>query len=250
VLTWWGGAGEELPEQGTLIDIAYRLRASTYRGRRQTSLEFAGCRVIESPGPVAIVTRQIRLVDLRGEAQPAHRLARIKEECPAVQVWAEGSERKLGRPRQALQPADALVIYTSPPSAAELGKVIEAVDPDTVYLFAVNGADEKPENLIPRLAGLCKYAINQLGGKATLEQMAAATGQRQAAIRHGLEWLRLGGHMELAGESELEIRRGESAPQPTLQREFLATLTEILEETAAYRKYYASTPDPALLIGP
>ncbi|MBL8062331.1 MAG: single-stranded-DNA-specific exonuclease RecJ, partial [Anaerolineales bacterium] len=37
---WWGGAGEDLPESGSQFDIAYSLRATTFRGQRQVSLQF------------------------------------------------------------------------------------------------------------------------------------------------------------------------------------------------------------------
>ena len=247
-MMWWGGAGEELAEPGTLIDIAYSLRASGYRGGRHPSAEFIGYRLVEAPAAVQISARQIAVIDLRGVREPAQRLAEIRKECPSVQVWAEGSERMLGKPRHELQPGEALVIYTSPPSAVELRRALEAVHPDIVYLFAVRGAGEKPEDLIPQLAGLCKYSINQRGGKATLQQLAAASGQRESAIRHGLEWLRLGGHLDFGGEDELDLRRGQSLPQPALQREFLGSLTGILKETAAYRRYYETTLEPAALI--
>ena len=46
-LLWWNGAGEEIPDVETKIDVAYSLRASTYRGQKQLTLQFQDFRVVE-----------------------------------------------------------------------------------------------------------------------------------------------------------------------------------------------------------
>jgi single-stranded-DNA-specific exonuclease len=40
---WWGGAGEDLPETGTQIDIAYSVRASTFRGENKSMRRLRNC---------------------------------------------------------------------------------------------------------------------------------------------------------------------------------------------------------------
>ncbi|NWF64367.1 MAG: single-stranded-DNA-specific exonuclease RecJ, partial [Chloroflexi bacterium] len=44
---WWGGAGEELPPKDSKFDIAYTLRATSFRGQRQVTLQFKEFRVTE-----------------------------------------------------------------------------------------------------------------------------------------------------------------------------------------------------------
>ncbi|MGE5250316.1 MAG: single-stranded-DNA-specific exonuclease RecJ [Bacteroidota bacterium] len=245
---WWGGTGEELPPQGNRFDLAFSLRASTFRGQREASVRFAEFRVAEEERPVEIAPREIHVTDLRAVPQPARRLLELKLECPEAQTWAEGSERLVGRPGYELEPAEALIIYTIPASAADLRRAMDAACPRTVYLFAVPCADEKAGYFLERLAGLCKYAINQRGGKVSVRQLAALTGQRRATVQHGLEWLRAGGHIAFEGDEDLEISGGGLAPEPDLQREFYGTVQSLLDETAAYRRYYAAAPDPAALL--
>ena len=45
---------------------------------------------------------------------------------------------------------------------------------------------------------MAKFIINQRGGKITVQELAAAAGQREGAIRLGLEWLAAGGHVSIA----------------------------------------------------
>ena len=45
-ILWWGGASEELPEEKSVIDLAYSLRARTFRGKRQLTLQFEDFRVV------------------------------------------------------------------------------------------------------------------------------------------------------------------------------------------------------------
>jgi hypothetical protein len=48
---WWGGAGSELPEEGSKFDIAYSLRASTFRGQKQISIQFKEFRIVQEAPP-------------------------------------------------------------------------------------------------------------------------------------------------------------------------------------------------------
>ncbi|MCL4259807.1 MAG: single-stranded-DNA-specific exonuclease RecJ [Anaerolineales bacterium] len=57
-ILWWGGAGEELPETGSQIDIAYSVRASTFRGEKQVNATFEEFRVVEER---AVEVRERRL---------------------------------------------------------------------------------------------------------------------------------------------------------------------------------------------
>jgi len=90
------------------------------------------------------------------------------------------------------------------------------------------------------LAGLCKYTINQRGGKATLEKLTIAMAAREIAVRLGLNWLGAGGHLQVEEEAEQFIfSAGTRETNPYLQKELYIALKGILEETASYRKYFA-----------
>src|SRR6185503_15735525 len=116
-ILWWGGAGGELPEEGSKFDIAYSLRASTFRGEKQVTLQFEEFRIVEE-APVELKTRAIEVMDYRLES--ASRLAKLQEESAVIQIWAEGADRSKGKSRLELEQADEFAIYTTPPSSAEL----------------------------------------------------------------------------------------------------------------------------------
>src|SRR3990172_4579481 len=188
-ILWWGGAGEELPEEGTKFDIAYSLRASSYRGQKQVTLQFEEFRITrDAEKPAEVRESRIEIRDMR------HKTFNVERLTLNALIWAEGAEKAKGKSRFELQQADEFAIYTTPPSPVELRKTLEIVKPKTISLFLVPPAEERPEDYLNRLAGLCKYAINQRGGKATVHELAAAMASRESAIQIGVEWLGTGGH--------------------------------------------------------
>jgi hypothetical protein len=232
-LLWWGGAGEELPEAGAKLDIAYALRASAYRGQRQVSLTFEEYRLAEEK-PIEILPKpKLEVRDMR--LQPS--LLNLQ---PSTLIWAEGPDRAAGVPRFELRPADEFSIYTTPPSPADLRRALEIVQPKVVYVFAVTPPPEKTDEFLTHLAGLCKYVLNQRKGKVSLQELAAAMAARESAVRIGLEWLAAGGHLAVSGGDEaLVLTRGNGEANQYLQKELYVAVKGILEETAAYRAYFA-----------
>ena len=63
---WWGGGGSVLPEEGSKFDIAYSMRASTFRGNKQVSLQFEEFRIVEEVPP-ELRKRKVEIVDYRVE---------------------------------------------------------------------------------------------------------------------------------------------------------------------------------------
>jgi len=229
---WWNGAGEELPEGGSKFDIAYSLRASTFRGEKQVTLQFEGFRVVEEK-PLEIQESKIEIRDMR--LQPS--LLNLQ---PSTLIWAEGPDRAVGIPRFELEQADELSIYTTPPSPALLREVLETVKPKTVYVFGISPVEEKPDEFLAHLAGLCKFVLNQRRGKASLRELASAMAARESAVRIGLEWMAAGGHISVTGEEDaLFLSRENSEPNQYLQKELYLAIKGILEETAAYRAHFA-----------
>ena len=239
-ILWWSGAGEELPEDGSRFDIAYSLRASTFRGEKQVTLQFEEFRVVEEK-PVEVRETKLEVVDWRLQSGKWQDLANAL-------IWAEGPDKAKGKSRFELHPADELVIYTTPPSPVELREALEIVRPKKVYVMGISPAAEKTEEFLSRLAGLVKYAINQRGGKVTVQELVAAIGQRVSAIQIGLEWLAAGGHVSMTGEGEaLLLSKGNGETNQYLQKELYTAVKGILEETAAYRAYFTRAGVEALM---
>ncbi len=240
---WWGGADEELPPTETKFDIAYTLRATSYRGQRQITLQFKEFRVTEEK-PVEVRKSKLEVRDMR--LQPP-----TLNVQPSTLIWAEGPDRPAGVNRNELTQTDELTIYTTPPSPAELRKALEIVKPKIVYVFAIPPAEQKPDEFLTYLAGLCKFVLNQRRGKTTISELAAVSAARESAIQLGLEWLAAGGQLTVGVEDDNVLLSKEvQEKNPYLQAELFTALRGVLNETTAYRKYFATVPDLNSLFNP
>ena len=237
---WWGGAGEELPPTETKFDIAYTLRGTSFRGQRQVTLQFKEFRVTEER---AVEVRESKL-DIRDmRLQPA-----TLNLQPSTLIWAEGPDRSAGVNRLDLTQADEFTIYTTPPSPAELRKALEVVKPKIVYVFAKPPAEQKPDEFLTYLAGLCKFVLNQRRGKTTVSELAAASAARDSAVELGLEWLAAGGQLTVSIEDDAVLLSKETQEKnPYLQAELFIALRGVLNETSAYRNYFRTVTEPGTL---
>ena len=231
-ILWWSGAGEELPESGSKFDIAYSLRASTFRGQKQVTLQFEEFRVTEEK-PVEVKKAKLEIIDRRLNVGGLESLK------VGTLIWVEGAEKSKGKSRFELQQADEFVIYTTPPSPVELRKVLEIVKPKVVYVFAIPPAEQKPDDFLTHLAGLCKFVLNQRRGKAIISELASAMATRESAIQIGLEWMSATGQFSVSmKENQITLSAEKQEKNQYLQAELFIALKGILNETAAYRKYF------------
>jgi hypothetical protein len=247
-ILWWNGAGEELPPAESKFDIAYSLRANSFRGQKQVTLQFEEFRLVEEK-PVEVEKQEIEIVDSRLTFN-------VERLTPNVLVWAEGTGNAKGKSRFDLHQANEFAIYTTPPSPAELRKALEIVQPKKVYVFAMPPAEgpstalRMTEDFLSRLAGLCKYALNNYGGTTQVTKLAAAMASRESAVEIGLQWLAAGGHVSATLDEDevvLSVEKGEV--NPYLQKELYTALKGVLNETAAYRGYFASVTELKDLMG-
>jgi single-stranded-DNA-specific exonuclease len=260
---WWNGGGEELPdlttEEGSKFDLAYTLRASDFRGVRQVTLKFVDLRLIEEK-PIRVAKPRIEIVDYRNAEDPRNILSTLRAEPqgealnlqPATIIWAEGKDKKAvgGTDRNGLEPANALAIWTTPPGNAELRLALEKVKPEKIHLFAIHPGTDEPKAFLERLTGLVKFAMNKRGGSVTLAELAAATAQREATVRLGLEWLAAGGYFGFSiEEQQLKLTAQTGPANPYLQQELFTAIKGLLAETAAYRAFFTRA-DCATILPP
>ena len=244
-ILWWGGAGEELPETGSMFDIAYALRASTFRGEKQVTLQFEEFRVREDQA-VEVRPAKAEVFDYRMKTPEL--LDQIAANSPAVQIWAEGADRSKGKSLFELAQADDLVLYTTPPSPHELRAALDVAKPRNIYVFGIAPPEERTDEFLAKLAGLAKFAINQRGGRVTAQALTGVTGQREAAVRIALEWLAAGGHVSIQAEEDAYILSpGNGETNQYLQKELYTAVKGILQETAAYRAHFARSSLESLL---
>jgi len=245
-VVWWHCDGSPLPEGP--FDMAYNVRATTYRGQRDVQVEWIDFRPVEGAGPVIqSPPRTATVVDYRTEAHPLPVLQRLATE-QKLQVWCEANaiDKIDSRDRNHLSAASALAVWTIPPGPAELKKVIDLVKPETIYLFAVNPGMDRLEPFLKRLAGLLKYALRVNQGSILLPVLAAATAQRLPTVQAGLDWMQAQGHFAITRQEGDQVWVVESsqpsnnpaAPSPGAEQ-ITARLKALLNESAAYRTYFA-----------
>ena len=237
-ILWWRSG--EIPSGQ--FDLALSARSSDYRGERQMQLEWIDARPAE--GMIEVRAPKLEIVDYRAESDPMARLRELGD----VQVWREADARVAGKTRHELAPAESLIIWTSPPSSAELRAVLEWVRPQRIILFAADAGLDALEPFVKRLAGLVKYALSNRDGVVRLDSLAAATAQREITVRAGLDWLTARGQITITSEDSgtltLTNGAGKAAPDLVLSSERLGAH---LRETAAYRAFYRRA-DPARLL--
>ena len=277
---WWQGAGSPLPEGR--FDLAYVVRASDFRGQRTVQVEWVDARPLEGPalsadlrsvveGPAlsadlrSVVEAPVDVVDYRSVSNPYQVLQRLRTR-EEVLVWGEAGHRSevegrdryelTGMGRVELGPASALssvegpslAIWTTPPGPNELRAVLEEVSPGKVYLFGIDPGLDRVQEFLKRLAGLIKRALNSSEGRVRLATLAAGTAQRESTVRAGLEWLAARGHVVVLEEEgdDILLAAGSQTTSDDLSR-IADLLKALLEETAAYRAYFARA-DPGTLV--
>ena len=242
---WWRSAAADLPEGR--FDLAYTVGVNTFRGKRSLQVTWVDARQAAAPAVVVEVAEPaLEVVDYRREPHPLTLLKPLLA-AEGVQVWAEGVQDAVGRPRRALEPAATLVIWTAPPGPGVLQAALERVAPRRVVLFGVDPGLDTLEAFLKRLMGLVKYALRAAGGRLQVAALAEATAQRQVTVRQGLAWLAAKGHLtvQLAAGDEVEVSVGGTA-SPGRASGAAAELRALLDETAAYRRHFAKVEKESL----
>ena len=242
---WWQGASQPLPPGQ--FDLAYTVRTSNYRGRREVQVEWIDARPIAAASIEAQPEEpSTEVVDHRGAAQARQILERLRQ-AQDLQVWREGEDTLPGCSRYELVPGKVLAIWTPPPGPAQLRAALAAVSPQVVYLFGAGSVDNRPQAFLRRLAGLLKHLLKR-ERMASIAALAAATAQRETTVRLGMKWMVESGHVTIVSDDGdvLILENGSGTLNSILPRTS-AQLNALLQETAAYRAHFARASIESLL---
>jgi len=234
---WWRGSEWDLP-QGR-FDLAYRLRASNFLGKREAQVEWVDARLIPGSEDSDQFFSNMDVLDYRLEENPASVLRQLQDQKD-IQVWAETDTNLdiLGRSRYELSAAPTLVVWNIPPSGSVLEEVLASVVPEKVVLFGVNPNMDSMKTLLSRLAGLLKFALSHRHGEVRVSRLAGATAQTESTVRMGITWLAAKGMFQIHHDGDtLHIAPGSEHVRDDLQQ-IAKQLQVLLQETTAYRKYY------------
>jgi single-stranded-DNA-specific exonuclease len=251
---WWNGTGSPGPEGR--FNLAYTLRATTYNGLREAQLQWVDFQPMEE----SVMTLQPpsrQIVDCREVDHPLAHIRQILSQGEAT-VWCEGEAKSLlarsgimGQYRHELSACENLIIWSTPPGRPELRAALKLVDPKTVTIYGIDPEFTMIETFLKRLAGLVKFALNRQSGRVSLPALASATGQREVAIRRGLDWLQAKGHIQweelVQGEALIKPGTGFEVEDHNL---ISSELQLLLDETGAFRLYFkkVATQDLRIII--
>ncbi len=235
---WWRGAAADLP--AGRFDLAFTLRTSSYKGKRETLVEWLDYRARgDAPVDLQSDAPAYEVIDYRASAAPRADLEAALAQYPDARVWAEAAPLAASVSRLQLDAAETLVVWTAPPSAQVWAAALRTVNPERLILFGRRPDAEKTRAFLERLAGLVKYAVNRRGGIAGLEELAAALGEREGAAQAGLQVLGALGKLDCqataSGQYRLalvERERGDNLAQ------LVERLEGLLRESRAYRSYW------------
>ena len=245
---WWQGAEYSLPE--TPFDLAYSVRASTYRGQRDVQIEWLDYRLVDAGKGLELIQKPpIEVIDFRGDIEPLVKINKFQESEQIV-VWGESiphSELSC-LDRYSVYVSDVLAIYTIPPGPNEIHSVLRRVKPEKIYLFGVNPGMDEPGAFLKRLLGLLKYRLRSAQGHTSLSTLAAATSQRISTVKIGLEWLEVHGQIRVISTSEDEIKVGAGTKMNKISTSEVSNhLNTALNESAAFRHYYLNSDKDRLV---
>ncbi len=238
---WWNSG--ERPVPTTRIDLAYTLSLTPAHTVEITTVDV---RPHVVPGETAPIARQ--LFDRRDAAEPHAMLAELRAAIPDMVVWAEGYPRaeSPGLTRHELTDDRAglpLAIFTVPPSSILLREWIARLDPLSVYLFGVIPPAQAPTEFLRQLEGIARFVIAQQAGRIDLDALCGRTAQSEAAVRVGLACLSRIAVAETP-DGTLELRLANTERNSASERTRLSTL---LDESRAFRAYFARAPLSTLL---
>lgn len=221
---WWNSSEQELPE-GT-FELAYQIAPVIQDGRYELQITFVDW--AQTRPPEVKPLSQIQLIDCR----ESFNIDEIKAKEPSLSIWAEGYSRRdaPGFPLSELEPAEALLIYTAPPNTALFQQAIKQVKPNRLYIYGEIPSLNEPDEIIAALYALLRSTDAKMG----VAQLAERLAQSGEVIQLGLENLAEVVELEWRNRRELQIK----AIHPLPKIKLLPKFKRVIEETAAYRRYF------------
>lgn len=248
---FWQGAGTPLPK--TRFDLAYALRATTFKGERQAQITWLDvAATAESPLVLTPTKHTLALIDRRGAADPLAMLKADRDAYPAAQVWAEAADGLAAvdaHPRHALTPSETLLVWTLPPAPGVWAEVLQAVSPQRVVVYGQPPAVQEARAVLERLAALVNYAVNRREGVAEIARLAGALALTEDAVRAGLLVLQAQGAFVVTFAGEVaQVGRGAGSVSAD-REEVEAVFRAVLREITAYRQYVRGAALERVVLG-
>lgn len=250
---WWRTMPHDVPTGA--LDVAFNVELNEYGSGPPTArLVIVGTRsqprrqeAVQAPQveyEPAQTVRTRSIVDQRGYEDRLHYLREVfdQPDIERIQVWAEGpAAREVVHAvdRTQLIPGTDLVLWSIPAGPRLLHTILDRVMPQRVYLLTPASVESLSVNAFLRtLANTVKGIIDR-SDETSIVALAIQFGHREETVRYGLSFLQARGYIRYEVDSgRLVIRNGNGAP--TSSDDIEQILIRLLQETSAYRRYFAT----------
>lgn len=246
---WWGKTADELPTNP--VDIAFTIGLNEYQGLINVQLVLIDAKPHQKETTLEVQDEDKIPYEIIDHRLVHHRMQILKQLIatkPGLQIWAEGdAAQKIpqSQNRLNLEPANTLAIWTIPPGPKELRYVLNQVNPQSIYLLTKNPTPQTLTEWIQTLSKKIKLVLNEREGKTSFLELAVLLNHREATIHHGLELLAKMGKLRYFTENNhLYIEKKSTASSPLDPQQFedeIIPLANLIQETAAYQRYFSKT---------
>ncbi|HUS81456.1 MAG TPA: DHHA1 domain-containing protein, partial [Armatimonadota bacterium] len=247
-----------LPTPEERIDVAVHVRSGYWHGQERLEVLLVDWRPEEGAVRAEITSLHgdLEVVDWRREIREQ---ALLLDELRGrygqrLAVWAEGPDAPTGALRRTdlrEGTASALAVAFAPASPEDLRAVLLRVRSRVVFLLPpIAPVPANARDLLRQVAGMLQVALRDHGGRIDVPRMASRVGQRDAAILAALRALEADGHVRLSVDAEGSWNAAPApgaGSSPDARRAAICLVEEVLTETAAFRRAYASMPVSALV---
>ena len=243
---WWNGANDSRSSSisSGFLDLAFTVRTTNYRGKSDLGIQFVDFRQVSGVQEVQSSKNDIECIDCRTLKDPLNNLREMHVE--SLRIWAEGGDASklsdLGinyMGRSQLQMGESLVVWTTPPGAEELIRVVKMVLPRKIFIYAIDPVEMNHDVFLSRLMGLVKFVIRNRNGSVPLVQLAEQLAGWEFSTRIGLDWMTAKGYIRWweLDQGLIKVEQGEDS-DPEIADLLNKQLKILLSESAAYRSYF------------
>lgn len=236
-ILWWRGDSTQLSEE--LVDIAYHLSFSIYRGEQRIQLEMENVRISENSNPLKKTgVETIEIIDLRKNFSATQDF--IKEH-PNIPIWYESritaTTGFLNLER--LYPNDSLLILFPPANLSLLRKGIAMSHPSRLVLGNFSIEKSNINALVKDVAGMVVFAIDKNHGLLDYKRMANLLGITSSIIETSVLYLQAAGKITIHRHPDTLPRAKIGGVQNVSGQTFYQTqLNFLLYEMDAFRKWF------------
>lgn len=240
----WQGAGTSVPDG--LIDLAFLMRQSNYRGNLDLQFVYVDARPVAPEPVIDLRETPLNIIDVRQQTNIENFLLTVPDPGNTL-VWEEGLQREYphSRNRNQVIRCKHLVIWTIPPSDAVVQQVRKACEPETVYVGGRSPLPGTSEQLLSAILSIVKYSLAHDDFQDFFARSAAKLATTETAVICGLRLLAALGKIPIRNQfvfTEKGLLPDNIKDLNSARVDFEAAMDEV----TSYRNFFARVSAPGI----